>query len=250
MIHPIIYLFPYCALSARYKEDSGDGDEHQFDYIDDVISQWDPEARVLKFKTKLDFAYLVANGTSALIVIRGTEGKAWFDNFSPFPLREDDAHDGFYDGAEALYVAMKDEIKYFHDITITGQSRGGALAPALAEIIYKDTGVKSFVVTYSAPPVYTRKGKKRFEAIGIEGYRVINPRDIVDNAGRPLLKHVLETITLPFAGNVLNRFPVIGWLIGGHAYTSIFDGLYAWSSGRKNSHELQYLRESKGVCTI
>ena len=249
-IGDIAYFFPFCALAARYKDDSGDGDQDTTDFIDDTIGRWLPEAKVTKYKTKLDFALTVTSGTSAIVVIRGTEGIAWLDNFSPFPISNASAHDGFYSSGVELYNAIKDDLKWYADVTIVGQSRGGALAPVVAEQLYNDRKVKAFVITYSGPPVYTRKGKRRFDAIGIDGYRVINPRDIVDNAARPILKHVLKKVTLPYAGNILQRIPIIGWLIGGHAYTSIFDGLIARAERTHNAAEIEYLRDRKGYCSI
>lgn len=250
MIRPISYYFPFCALAARYKDDSGDGDQDTTDFIDDAIAAWVPNATVRKYKTRLDLAFLVTVGDLAIVTIRGTEGAAWLSNFDPFPFSDHDAHDGFYNSGIELWDRMRSDLLSLRTVVITGQSRGGALAPVVAELMFDELGVRPYVITYSAPPVYNKRGRKRFNATGIEGIRVVNPRDIVDNAGRPILKHVLNRVQLPYVSNFLNNIPFIGWLIGGHAYTSIFDGLIAYAIRSKAYEDVGYLRNKKGYCSI
>ena len=250
-LHPIARYFPYCALSARYKFDSGDGDQDTTDYIDDTIKAWYPRAKVSKYHSKLDFNYVVEMSDSIICVTRGTEGRqAWYDNFSPFPLYRNRAHNGFYEAAGKLYKMIHHHFYTDKHLIFTGQSRGGPITQALAMMTWSNLRKRSISITYSAPPIFTRSGKKEFNECGLFCYRVINPHDVVDNLGQPILKHVGKKIVLPRVKNVLNRIPIIGWLFGGHAYTSIFDGLIARAVEEHDFSEAQYLRERKGYCTI
>lgn len=253
------YYLPFVALSARYKQDSGDGDGDFEDFIDDTIHSWLHQAHVTKFfdKKELDFTYMVEYEGKLIISCLGTEGPGWgpgwLSNMSPGLETHnfrDGHHIGFWLSGRRVFDAFYEVIKLFRDIVIIGHSRGAARAVAMGEMIVTRFGIAPLVIGYSGPPLHTRTGATHYNTLGIHTIRVINARDIVDDLGKPIFVHPCRALRLPFVRNRLNSIPLIGWLFGGHAYSSIFDGMIEYCRRRKMNREIEYLESRRSVATI
>jgi hypothetical protein len=264
-IHNAAYFFPFCALAARYKDDSLDGDKDLTDCINDTVkTEWVPGAKIHYFydPAHLDFSYAVEDEKHGhlLIVKLGTEGKiheaGWYSDFSPgletHAFRELGGHVDFISAGQRLYDHFYNLIyKYRTGLYFTGHSRGDPIVKAAARASWRLTGEIPTVVGYCGPACFTHAAADEYDkTLGSGTTTVDNANDITDNVGIGL-KHVGTALHLPRTdGGIVDSVPVLGKIVGGHAYTKVFDGLIKYCGDRKMSAEVDYLETRKWVCKI
>lgn len=264
IFNPAFY-FPFCALAARYKDDSLDGDKDLFDCIEDTIkTDWLPGAKIHRFwdPARLDFAYAVEDmkAHQLLIVPLGTEGgpfeAAWVDNLSPGletrQFKELGGHVGFISSGQRLFSHFFDLInKYAGNLAFAGHSRGDPKAKAAARVAFRLTDEIPTVVGYCGPACFNASGADEYDKMmGGATITVDNAYDITDNSGIGL-KHVGIPLHLPrTSGGIVDSVPVLGKIVGGHAYTKVFDGLEKYCGDRRMNKEVEYLQSRRWVCKI
>lgn len=261
----LVYCWPYCALAARYKDDSGDGDNDPFDFIDDIVDKWLPGAVVTKMPVtnKLDFTYSIEHEGKLLISFLGTEGKideaGWISNISP-QIESDRFRDlgGHVDFIEAGEMA----VKYFSHLIadyadsfiLQGHSRGGARCVAAARWCERQMGLMPVcILPYCAPPVFTGKAADEYDKSGLGAvtYRVTMSHDPVDLLGRPFLKHVGTEVKMPdIITEAIRQHGIIGKLGYGHAYSSVFECLKQYCRDRRLKTELQWMKDTEWVAKV
>ncbi len=264
-IWDVAYLWPFCALAARYKEDSGDGDNNFYDFIDDTISKWLPNATITKMPItkKLDFTYSVEYKSNLLIVCLGTEGsvleQGWISNFSPQIETKNfnrlGGHVDFIEAGEDIAVYYQHLVRdYKHNFWIVGHSRGGARCITAAWYWARTFDIfPQKVISFCAPPVFTHKKADEYNKIGL-GNVTIRPvmyNDVVDILGLPILKHVGVALKLPrVKSDIIERKKLLGKLFYGHAYSSVFDSLIKFCRERSLMAEAKWLVDTKWVSII
>lgn len=228
-LHPLARLFPYVSLAAFHRDDSGDGDKDLCDKIEDTLRVWHPDyVRVKRLYTSCDFSYMLELPDRIIVSNLGTEGtlKAWGENVRFWPLFNDGRHDGFNDAGDELCDSLFEIVMNTKKpIEFIQHSRGCARGIIAAEKLFYKTGTRIPCYSFNGPPAYTRRGRRRWKKTGLYNMNVRNSRDIVDNLGFFLLVHVGEKMKLPFARTKINSIPVIGWVVGGHAYSSDYVAL-------------------------
>ena len=129
--------------------------------------------------------------TLVSVIIRGTSGKEWFDNFESGTGR---THKGFQNAADYVYVKLKNYIKANNlqtdnlKILVTGHSRGAAAANLLGKKLDDNKDNLSYlkrdniyVYTFATPNV-SKDGDQRM-AVGNRTYtniyNIVNPEDFV-----------------------------------------------------------------------
>ena len=249
----VVRFFPYVALSAYKDDDSGDRDDDKCDMIEDTIHRWHPGGSVTRINTGSDFSYMLELEDEVLVVNLGTtggwNGRGWRGNRDAFPLRKTGIHHNFDRAGWELYGKIHDPLRRIGKQTaMIGHSRGCPRGIRASELIYNRCGMMIENFPYNGPPLYTRKGRKRFNKTGIPVHRVDTRRDIVDNAGFFILVHVGERTLLPFKRTWLNSIPILGWLVGGHAYSSVYESLMMRCIERKDNTGLHYLKERMTDC--
>jgi hypothetical protein len=246
-INPPARLFPYVALAAFHMIDSGDGDADLYDKIEDTLHTWHPDlVRVKRLYTSCDFSYMLELPNEVIVANLGTEGtlKAWGENVRFWPLFNDGRHDGFNDAGDELCDTLFSEVMCSRKpISFVDHSRGCPRGIIAAEKLYDKTGVKIPNYAFNGPPAYTRRGRGRWNKKGLYVLNIRNSRDIVDNLGFFLLVHVGKKIKLPFARTWVNSIPLIGWAVGGHAYSSDYEALVMYYADRGMWDEVHYLKE-------
>lgn len=260
-----VYCFPYVALAARYNDDSGDGDGDPFDYIDDIILKWLPEAVITKMPvTKyLDFTYSIEHDGRLLINFLGTEGKitepGWESNFSAGietpKFKKSGGHVDFIKtGETAARCFLKLVKKYGNNYLLAGHSRGGARCVAAARWLYKRTGaMPRHVIPYCSPPVFNHTAADEYDksGLGVVTIRPVMYHDAVDALGLPFLKHVGAELKLPKLNtSAIKKRGIIGKLGYGHAYSSIFECLEYYCKKREMYPEMKWIKDTSWVAKI
>jgi len=261
----IAYFFPYIALAARYKEDSGDGDGDPWDFIDDLIEKWLPGALVTKMPvtSKLDFSYSIEHENKLCIVNLGTEGgpfeAGWISDCSPQVERKEyyelGGHVDFIKAGEHVGKFFADKIYSYRDnFYIIGHSRGGPRSIASARWALRELGaMPQRVIPYCSPPVFIASAADEYDKSGL-GAVTIRPvmyNDPVDAIGIPLLKHVGVELKLPKVRSAaIRKRGLIGRLVMGHAYSSVFDALYAYCKKRRMGPEIKWIEATRWVAKI
>lgn len=90
---------------------------------------------------------------NVFIVIRGTEGEEWYNNFR---TGIEDTHQGYYDTVNFLKPLLKDYIQSDCRLLFTGHSRGGALSNLLASQLIKSGRENVFAYTFACPNITTK----------------------------------------------------------------------------------------------
>lgn len=241
----IARLFPYVALSAFYKSDSGDGDSNTMDKIEDTIREWDNLSTVTRIYTSCDFTYVAERYDEVKIICLGTQGwDAWKENADVFPLKNG-VHNGFDEAGNELEKELRIFVKKRKRIIMAGHSRGGPRVIRSGELLFDRYGKRIPTIAYNSPDLYTRKGRRRWRRKKLPLTVVEFPRDIVDNTGLGVLVHVGKRVRMPFKRTFINSIPIIGWLIGGHAYSSDYESLIKYYSRRGKRDEVHYLEKRK-----
>jgi hypothetical protein len=257
------YFFPYVALAARYKEDSGDNDGDPWDFIDDLVEKWLPGALVTKMPVtdKLDFSYSIEHENKLCIVNLGTEGglfePGWVSDFSP-QIERQEFHDlgGHVDFIKAgVHVGkfFADKIdKYQDNFYIVGHSRNRTI-PAARWALRELGAMPRRIIPYCTPPVFVPSAADEYDKSGL-GAVTIRPvmyNDPVDSIGIPLLKHVGIELKLPkVRSDAIRKRGLIGRMVMGHAYSSVFDALYAYCKARKMGAEMKWIDDTRWVAKI
>lgn len=260
-----VYYWPFVALAARYKQNSGDKDNDPFDMIEDTIKKWLPETKVHRFfnPDKLDFAYAVEDEHShqLLIVKLGTEGglfdPGWIGDLSPQIERKEywerGGHVDFIKAGERVFNEFGNLIfKYSENVVMEGHSRGVSIL-ATARKMYRETGyIPQRVIGYCIPGIFNHKAADEYNACGLGGatIEVVNPHDLVDNIGFPFLKHVGTQLELPDAHAPITNKPIVGPLVMGHAYSAVHYDFKLYCEMYGLEKELEYLHKTEWVCTI
>jgi hypothetical protein len=260
-----VYFWPFVALAARYKQDSGDKDVDTFDMIEDTIGMWLPGTKVHRFfnPDKLDFTYAVEDNVQnqLLIVGLGTEGglfdPGWIGDLSPQIERDEywqrGGHVDFIKAGERVFDAFGDLIfKYSNNVVIAGHSRGVRVFATARKILRETGSIPRRVIGYCVPGIFNHKGAHEYNSSGLGGatIEVVNPHDLVDNLGWPLLQHVGSRIKLPDANAPITNKPVVGPLVMGHAYSAVHWNFKLYCEQSRLDRELEYLHKTEWVCTI
>jgi hypothetical protein len=259
----VAYFFPYVALAARHKEDSGDGDGDRFDYIDDLVEKWLPSAVVTKMpiSSKLDFSYSIEHEGKLLIANLGTEGglfePGWVSDFSPQIERPEyyelGGHVDFIKAGEHAARFFADKIdKYRDGFYIIGHSRNRTI-PAARWALRELGAMPKRVIPYCSPPVFIASAADEYDksVLGSVTVRPVMYNDLVDSVGIPLLKHVGIELKLPkVRSEAIRKRGLIGRLVMGHAYSSVFDALYDYCKARQMKAEMKWIDDTRWVAKI
>ena len=143
------------------------------------------EPRIGKvFKNDTDYCEVIKEGTTLIVVFRGTENKkGWKSNFKCVDRNNNDIHDGF----ESAYAKLNglisseicDKIYNINHVIYTGHSRGGTMAILAA---LKNTWLaKVSCVTFGAPRLGGKKWRDKFNRSKVYLTRVETPGDPVCN---------------------------------------------------------------------
>lgn len=261
------YVWPYCALAARYKEDSGDNDNDPFDFIDDLIEKWLPGANITKLwePKKLDFTYAIEHDGKLLTAFLGTEGKlfeaGWESDFSPQierrkRFKELGGHVDFIQAGERAGDRFADLVRHYRGNTlVVGHSRGGPRCMAAARWWYRNCGqvIPERIIPFCSPPVFNADAADEYDKCGL-GSVTIRPtmsNDPVDILGLPFLKHVGTELKLPkIETKAIKKHGLVGKLAYGHAYSSIFESLIYYCDKYELKTEAQWLRDTQWVATV
>lgn len=156
-----------------------------------------------------------------VVVVEGTHGKEWIDNFDP---GIDDMHVGFYRAADDIRKKIN---KYISEhisgsnikLLVTGHSRGGAVANIIGKMV--DDGeimvnpVNAFIYTYATPNVSRDSGtlaSHPWDSYNMDYlahykysniFNIINPEDFVTKVlpakwgyGRYGISYVLPSVSI------------------------------------------------------
>ncbi|MBT8490156.1 MAG: DUF2974 domain-containing protein [Deltaproteobacteria bacterium] len=261
----VAYVWPYCALAARYDEDSGDGDNEFSDFIDDLVEKWLPGSTVHKYfeKEKIDFTYAIEHGGKLLICFLGTEGAfsgpGWKSDFSPQiespEYRELGGHVDFIRaGIDAAYYFYDLVREYGGNYMVAGHSRGGPRCMSAAREWYRLTStLPGRIVPFCSPPVFNAAAATEYDNCGL-GSVTIRPTmsyDPVDLLGWPILRHVGTELKLPrIKTKAIRRRGLLGKIVFGHAYSSVFECLKRYCQNRAMTREIKWLKDTEWVAEI
>lgn len=92
-------------------------------------------------------------GNNQFIVIKGTEGDEWYNNFRTGVA---DIHQGYLETIETIMPVLNEYINSEYNLLITGHSRGGAIANLLSSQLIKKGRKGVFCYTFASPNVTTR----------------------------------------------------------------------------------------------
>jgi hypothetical protein len=229
-IDPIAKLYPPCALTSKWEE----GEQ-----IENLLPSAFPGCTVSRIETEHDRALYIETDNEQVIIISGTkDNKAMGRNvFGSLPINNNGFHESYLQDGGKLYDAVKGHMGY-KPLYIAGKSRGGAVAVTVGKLAIEHGPVApEIVATYCSPPPVNRRGSRYLNSIGLHVINVINPGDVVDNLGWPLLRHYGEVVTLPKTGH-FHKIPVLRRLFG-HAYSSVFRALLVKYQNQKP--EFDYL---------
>ena len=168
------------------------------------------EPRIGKvFKNDTDYCEVIKEGTTLIVVFRGTENKkGWKSNFECVDRNSNDIHDGFeeaYNELDLYYPLVKIlEDKSFNHVIFTGHSRGGPLA-IQAAFDMSEFGVvyeKVSCVTFGTPRLGGKKWRDKFNRSKVYLTRVETPGDPVCNIPLKIQGYIKEgnilTLKLPW----------------------------------------------------
>ena len=261
----VAYCWPYCALAARSKDDSGDGDDCGWDFIEDLIPKWIPEAVITRMPVtdKLDFTYAIEHEGRLLICFRGTDGSfkepGWQSDFSPQieskKFYELGGHVDFIEAGELAAKYFYTLVEKYRDKTVLiGHSRGGPRCMAAGRWYYKNMGIlPERIFPFCSPPIFNHKAASEYDACGL-GAVTIRPvmyNDPIDLLGLPVLKHVGTELKLPRGlYSAIVKRGIIGRLFYGHAYSSVFAALIKYCKKTGLKKETKWLNDTKWVAKI
>ncbi len=124
------------------------------------------------------------------VVIRGTHGAEWYDNFNLAQDGNYEAkyHSGFKAAADEVLQKLQNRLKRIQSsgvdatgvkILVTGHSRGGAVANIVAHMLNTSVGneVQTYAYTFATPNV----GKNAEESLAKDAniFNIINPDDFI-----------------------------------------------------------------------
>lgn len=260
MIHPIVELWPFVSLAARYTYDMDNDPSDGKDYIEDALGRMVPginvRANFRRIYPGTEFTYLVELPDKIVQINLGTRNsKGWYDrsgNLNALPFI-DRTHRGFYRAGQDTFAEVKHTIvRNVKPYWIAGHSKGGPRSVETARHALVKLGVRvAGVVQYCPPPAYSRKGAKRYESYHIPTWTVISgDNDIVDNVGKllfwRLLFHVGEPVQLKNTDtSITEKIP----FVGGHAYSAVSNRLIDWSTRAGQIEWADYLRGRQWVDT-
>ena len=261
------YLFPYAAIAARFKQDSGDGDANKDDFIQDIVKKWLPGSAIHLFydESKLDFTYAIEHDGKLLIACLGTQGglldEGWKSDFSIQVETESflqlGGHVDFIHAGEKTaeyFMQMVADTKYRYNFYIIGHSRGGPRAIAAARHFYRKlNAIPIRCITYCAPPVFHHSAADEYDKCGLGSVtiRVTMHHDPIDVAFIPVLKHVGIELKMPDIETTAEKHHgIIGKFFYGHAYSSVFECLQKYCHGRDMKKEWEWLENTKWIATV
>ena len=229
-INPIAKLYPPCALTSRWE---------QGDSVENLLPSAFPKCSISRIATEHDRGLHIETDNEQIVIIAGTkDGGAMRRNvLGSLPISNNGFHESYLIDGGKFYDAVKPHMGY-KPLYIAGKSRGGAVAVTVGKLAVEHGPVApEVVVPYCLPRPVNRKGSRYLESIGLHVINVINPGDIVDNLGWPLLRHYGQIVTLPKEGH-FHKIPVLRRLFG-HAYSSVFRALLVKYQNQKA--EFEYL---------
>lgn len=269
----VAYCWPYCALAARYDEDSGDGDKNLNDFIEDVVcgdektgrKGWLPGAIVTRLwePERLDFTYAIEHEGKLLIAFLGTEGKiterGWISDLSPQyetkNFKREGGHVDFIQAGERAGKYFIDLVeKYIDGFYAVGHSRGGPRLMSAVKYWHDQLGAFPIrAIPFCSPPVWNHDAATAYDACGL-GALTIRPtmsHDPIDLLGLPVLKHVGVELKLPdIITTAMKKRPVIGPMFYGHAYSSVFECLIKYCEDHFMKPEVKWLNDTKWVAEV
>lgn len=101
-------------------------------------------------------------GNNIFVVIRGTQGEEWYNNFR---TGIEDIHQGYYDTVDFIMPLIKEYANSPKNIVFTGHSRGGALSNLIASQLISNGRQNVYAYTFACPnntardDVYSKKFK-------------------------------------------------------------------------------------------
>lgn len=245
----IAEMWLYCLLAA-HKQKEGEK------FISDYLKKNDDNKGVfLPINTENDFAYFWITDNKIRFSVRGTHGKdAWRSNFK-FLTNNNGVHEGFCEGAMALWLAVKNIIcaNYKKDFEAGHHSRGSAIGQILCLWLRQDLGIWHKPMLFCPPTPWDERGDSAFTNEKLQALNIISPNDFVDNVGAGIFSgvHSGSSIYLPITKEygkerILDRIP--GW---GHSYSEVTDGLIKYFRDyRGMNRESDYLESISYLATI
>jgi len=257
-MHDIIKYWPFVSLAANFKKDRDLKNNDPSDYIKTVLREWLPEySHFEQFHLgKLDYSYVVETEDFILLVHLGTQGglfgPGWMSNIFGYFYTSHGMQGEYYKAGKKTYDAMEYWIakaqKFNKTVVQVCHSRGTGRGKALAKLAVDHEYPKPLTLCYCPMPAHTKKGTKQYREAGLGEctYSVIMNGDWVDNAGMFRFHHVGMKIKLPDVEWLVQDLPT-----GGHAYSSVTQGLKKWIEDKKYYDEaLRYLESKSFVDTI
>lgn len=239
-LHPIIEYWPYIALAARYQYDLDSTNDKPNDYIETVLRRWHPD--MVQYRPYFigdAFSYVLELPDKILLVHLGTRNNkemrgnfsgaigGFFANVLPF-RNKNECNTSFWKAGCETFDILKRFYLIKKPIISIGHSRGCARAVVFAIRSFQSIGQKPLTVQYEPPPPLTKKGVKNYlkNGLGECTFCVKSPNDIVVNASMfGYYHHVGCEVMLPDVPGQMADIP----LVGGHAYSTVTEGLKVWA---------------------
>ncbi len=250
-------MWRYAELCSHNKEDFGDDDGDNFDFIKDTIKVQSPRSLFLQMENALEYCYIVEEESRVIIVFRGTDGgKAWLNNFNIMPLVNGYMHKGFYDliqyfGPEikkCLVAIYGKELKQTKPLFITGHSLGGIMSQYCAKYLFEKLKLISTCVNFGSPVGGTKQWAIEMNKIPVKNIRVVNGYDQVTE--------ILDDTIGGHAGELLrlhqpkwHKFFVWRKLLD-HSYKNYTKALIKYSESLGDSEAVKELEKVKRRCNI
>lgn len=250
-------MWRYAELCSHNKEDFGDDDGDNFDFIKDTIKVQSPRSLFLQMENSIEYCYIVDEPHRVLIVFRGTDGiNAWRNNFNILPLVDGYMHQGFYDliqyfGPEikkCLVAIYGKELKQTKPLFITGHSLGGIMSQYCAKYLFERIGLVSTCVNFGSPVGGIKRWAEEMNNISVKNIRVVNGWDLVTE--------LMDDSIGGHAGELLrlhqpkwHKFFVWRKLLD-HSYKNYTKALIKYSKSLGDSEAVKELEKVKRRCNI
>lgn len=250
-------MWRYAELCSHNKEDFGDDDGDNFDFIKDTIKVQSPRSLFLQMENSIEYCYIVDEPHRVLIVFRGTDGgKAWLNNFNIIPLVNGYMHKGFYDliqyfGPEikkCLVAIYGKELKQTKPLFITGHSLGGIMSQYCAKYLFEKLKLISTCVNFGSPVGGTKQWAIEMNKIPVKNIRVVNGYDQVTE--------ILDDTIGGHAGELLRLHQpkwhkLFNWRkLLDHSYKNYTKALIKYSKSLGDSEAVKELEKVKRRCNI
>lgn len=246
------------SLCARNKEDKRVDNKDEKDFVETTLREWFPN-QVLNIKRFYlpngDFTLYIDFGRTVVFAHLGTQQGGWFSNIVGYfwKIWRGWMHGGFGKAAEYTFEAIEklivDASSECKTIIQTAHSRGCPRAIGVALRSYQKHKITIGSFLFNPPPSLTKKGVETFKEYGLNNFtEQIVPHDFdpVGIAGELRFNDApAKLIKLPDVNTTMSSLPV-----GAHSYSVAFEGSVKDALINKDQETINWLTETRGVCTV